>query len=254
MRALSILLLALIGGLWAPGCFGQTLSFKTPGATSFVVPADINQINFGVYGPAFQLDPADDPGMGGAGGGFCQIQLAVTPGQTIHLQVGSNSGTSSWVNISGSSAPGSSAQGCLATGGTTATTPGAGTMGTVNTTGGHGNAGPFPSGGQGGGGGGGAGPGGNGSDATGSVGGAGGHAALGFPAGGTGGTGGTNGGSLNPGSSGAQPGAGGGGGGVNGPGFVANNGGAAPGEVIAIFLAGPPTSTTPGSMFLTWPG
>lgn len=252
MLARALLALILLLASW--GAQAQTLTFTAPGVASFTVPPGVFQVDFGVYGSAQTLDSFVFPGNGGAGGGFCQIQLPVTPGGTVHLQVGSNgSGTDSWVNTSANTEPTSATQGCKASAGSASNAPGTGTFGTVNTTGGQGFVGPFPTTGTGGGGGGGGGPGGNGHTTSSSAGASGGSSGLGFPAGGAGGSGGAPGSPATVGSDGTQPGGGGGGGGVDGPGFTGNNGSGGSGKVVAIFVFTPPP-TGNGNMFLTWPG
>jgi hypothetical protein len=250
-----LLLLPVLAG-------AQTLTFTTPGNTSFVVPPGVTQINFAVYGPSAGNVNATSGGQ--AGGGFCQSQLPVTAGNTVFLQVGEptpggDSTSPSWVNVSVSLAPTSRSQGC-ATIGSDSGTPGSGQFGTVNNTGGNGGSVTDASNQGGGGGGGGAGPGGNGqagTDSFGSVPGVGGSggpgAALGtppffFPAGGNGGNGGAPG---VTGMAGTAP-----GGGFGGGGFDPSAGNGAPqnGQVIVVFVFTPPVSSSASSMFLSWPG
>lgn len=246
LRTLLISLLFLIPF----AASAQTLNFTTPGQFSFVVPAGVFQINVAAYGNgdfgsrAFSM-------QGGSGGGFCQIQKTVTPGQTVFLQVSnSNPGgpdnLGSWINISSNVQPTSSAQGCIAQGGNSNVAdcpsgPCIGVFGDVNTSGAIGNSGVVGGSGNGG-------PGGNGAGGTGTPGGAGGPAAsLGmpphlFPAGGNGGIA-TSAGT----GAGVQPGGGGGG-------STTGTAGGANGEVIVVFVFTPPVSSGASQMFLTWPG
>ncbi len=245
MKRLLVTIALLLAPFWAQG---QTLTFSSPGQTSITIPPGVTSINFAAYGNGDGGTNFSSPQSNGAGGGFCQSQLAVTPGQTVYVQVANPAGPSgslvSWVNISSNAAPGSSAHGCEAFGQNknvadncssgVGSNQCVGAFGAVNNFGGPAGSSASPLGGAGGGG-----PGGPGQGASGAAGGAGGPAAaLGtpphvFPAGGSGGTGGA----------GSAPGGG-----------AANvSVGGSNGEVIVVYVF-TPLSSGASQMFMTWPG
>lgn len=93
-----------------------------PGTRSFTVPAGVRKIRVFVVGGG---SPSINSTSAGAGGGYSEIVLAVSPGQIVSYTVGAASGSSAFGSV------------ISATGAST-TTAGTGTGGSVNTSGGAG--------------------------------------------------------------------------------------------------------------------
>lgn len=71
------------------GASGGT-TFSSPGGSSFVVPAGVTEITVKLWGGAGGGGAGGDgeDGGNGGGGGFAQCTLAVTPGETLNVDVG----------------------------------------------------------------------------------------------------------------------------------------------------------------------
>ena len=200
--------------------------FTTTGAGTWIVPSGVTSIQIEGIGGGADGSAANE--TGGGGGAYAKsVSIAVTPGQTVYLNIGSRgaNGSDTWANVSVNSAPGSASNGIVAKAGQGGATPsggsGASSVGTLTYSGGNGGLlGSFGAAG----GGGAAGP--NGIGAQGATGGSnsgggGGGADGGLPgsagSGSTPGSGGNGFGGTGGGTSGgnATPGSGGGGSGAN---------------------------------------
>ena len=201
------------------------------GAGAWTVPSGVTSLTLEAVGGGGLGYKAGSSAYGGGGGGAYSKTntITVTPGQTVYFSVGTSA--DSWINISASSAPGSTAAGVLAKAGasSTGTAGGAGGaaasgIGNVTYSGGNGGTGDS-SGYYPGGGGGAAGPNGAGK-----------NGGNGFTSNGCGGGGGSNGGSSSAGANGTSTAGGNGGNGTSGSG----------GGAGATTLDGYPTNGTGG--------
>jgi hypothetical protein len=117
-----------LGSVMVPGNF-QVL--KTPGTTSFVVPAGVTRIRARVWGAGGggggNTTAAAAGAGGGGGGGYAEGSYAVTPGATITVTVGAGGAGGTTAPTAGSNG-GSSSFGslCSATGGFGGGGPGGG--------------------------------------------------------------------------------------------------------------------------------
>lgn len=98
----------------------QTI-ITTLGSTSWTVPANVYSIQVEcVGGGGNGSTQASDWGAGGGGGAYSKTNtVSVSPGATVYLYVGA-AATDTWVNKAANSAPASTANGCLAKGGSSA--------------------------------------------------------------------------------------------------------------------------------------
>ena len=87
-----VILLALLLG-WNSGVFAQTVSYSTPGAYSYTVPAGCTSIGVDVRGA--QGGNYTGPTETGGKGGCVTASVPVTPGQILYIYVGAQAGSGS---------------------------------------------------------------------------------------------------------------------------------------------------------------